>query len=258
MVNYPASLSLTFTLFFLSITTSLAQQPQSTSTPAPLLAGPGLEQNQAFLSEYQREIDQMREDLGLSAMPKAGETPSAEQTGAEIDPSKIKIRVITGNEGIPFPSPEQVVLEPSPTPVVVATFTPIPTATPYQRAERCPRSETIKKQHSPNNGDNKILLDKLFLHEDLIPLDSDEVYGAGVSLYPYGPGAGEGQYILQEMYNVPCLPFRMRVTSWGQYEHMGDDALKNYGDQQGRGIPKLHPWVSEKLYGPKIQQKRRR
>lgn len=191
--------------------------------------------------------------------PATQQVPIEASASATTTPEpKQPIRMISGSDGIPFPSPEHVVLEPSPTPEVQPTKTPEPTPTPYQRAKRCERAGTSKQVVRPDKNDNQILADKLFVGEDLIPLDPDEVYGTGVKLYPYGPGVGEGQYILQEMYKVPCLPFRIRITEWGQYEHSGEDALKKYDERGKRGVPTLHPWVSEKLYGAKTSKKRGR
>lgn len=216
----------------------------------PILAGPGLERNQELLSEYAEEMKRLRADLGL---PDPAMVADAKTPEPAIDPSKINLRVISGKEGIPFPRPEQVVMQPTPTPQNYPAFTPIPTPTPYQRAANCERSNITKNVALPNVKDNQILLDKLFLPQDLVPLDPEEIYGPQVELYPYGPNVGEGQYILQEMYSVPCLPYRIRSTAWGEYQITGVDALKYY-DRKSSVPLRLDKWVSKKIYGTKSKR----
>ena len=228
-----------------------AETPQ---IPAP----PGTEANQALLAEYAEAIKKMRADMGLPAGVPPDPAATPDPNADSEDPlSKIQLRVITGNEGVSFPSPEQIIMQPTPTPEIWPSETPQPTPTPWQRPGRCGRSETLKIGALPKNGAADILSDKLFLPEDLVPIDEGEVYGAGVYLYPYGPNQGQGQYLAQEMYVVPCLPYRIRQTPWGYFEHRGDDALKRYGSS-GMSSSTFHPWVEQKLYGTTKKSPRRR
>lgn len=224
-------------------------QPTPSGNTEQIRALPGSESNQALLAEYAEAIRKMRADMGLpEAAPPDPEASPGSNAESEDPLSKITLRVISGNEGISFPSPEQVVVEPTPTPQIWPSETPQPTPTPWQPPGRCPKSASAKSVVVPETGDHDILNDQLFLPEELMPMDEGEVYGTGVHLYPYGPNQGGGQYIVQEMYLVPCLPYRIRQTAWGYYEHTGNDALKHY-DKNGKAPGKFHPWVEQKLFG---------
>jgi hypothetical protein len=241
-----------------SIAYSEAPQPTPSDDTQQIHALPGSESNQALLAEYAAAIKKMREDMGLpEAAPLDPDASPEPNTDSEDPLSKIKLRVISGSEGIPFPSPEQVIMEPTPTQQIWPTETPQPTPTPWRPPGRCPKSASAKTAIVPETADNEVLNDKLFLPEDFMPMDESEVYGAGVSLYPYGPNQGEGQYLVQEIYLVPCLPYRIRQTPWGYFEHRGDDALKRYGSS-GMSSSTFHPWVEQKLYGTTKKSPRRR
>ncbi len=236
-------------LFHAACAVAETPQPEALSEAQQIQALPGEKENQALLAEYAEVVKKMRADMGLPAdvLPDPAASPDSNQS--DQDPlSRIKIRVITGKEGVPFPSPEKVVLEPTPTPQVLPTETPLPTATPWRPPGRCSIPKTNTVVINKEERGNTILSDKLFLPEDLLPLDEGEVYGVGVQLYPYGPNQGEGQYLVQEMYLVPCVPYRIRQTLWGYYEHRGDDALKHY-DNSGNSNGKYHAWVQQKLFG---------
>jgi hypothetical protein len=225
-----------------------ANAHSETLTPAPETAP--VADDQALFEGYIETINRLRADFGVPGipLPDASGSPEAGPTEEELI-GKIKLRVISGNQGVPFPKPSDVVFEPTPTPEYAAalTETPEPTATPWQPPGKCAESKTIKVAVVPETKDNRIVNDKLFVSEDLLPMDEGEVYGTGVRLYPYGPKRGKGQLLLQEMYLIPCLPYRIRSTPWGQYEHSGNDALKNYpGDGASSGS--FHPWVAQKLF----------
>jgi hypothetical protein len=113
------------------------------------------------------------------------------------------------------------------------------------------------RQEIRSDGDDAIiLLDKLFLSADLVPVDPQEVFGAETLLIPYGSKEDEGALIRMEIYRVPCLPYRMRTTEKADYIDTGLNALKNYdSDPSGRGV--MHPFVEGKLY-PEKQPKPRR
>lgn len=254
------SLPVVSALLFGIAAVASAETPQPTSGPEAqqIQALPGSEANQELLAEYAEAIRKMRADMGLREIARPDPAASPDPNGeSEETLSKIKLRVITGSEGIPFPNPEQVILEPTPTPEIWPSETPQPTPTPWQPPGRCPKSTSAKTVILPETGASGILNDRLFLPEDLMPMDENEVYGTGVQLYPYGPNQGEGQYIVQQMYLVPCLPYRIRHTAWGHYEHIGEDALKHY-DQNVKSPGKFHPWVEQKLFGTTKQSPRRK
>lgn len=155
-----------------------------------------------------------------------------------------------GQEGIPFPDPSQVVLQPFPTEapgeLQQPTQAPIWSPEPYERPGRCERNETKRKEHTPTGNDSVTYIDTLFLSEDLVPLDSSEVYGPRVSLIPYGPNESEATFVRMEVYRVPCVPYRMRSTGKADYIDTGVNALKNYtANPAGKGV--LHTFVEQKL-----------
>jgi hypothetical protein len=182
----------------------------------------------------------------FTAASTTGDQAHTEVAAQIASPTPIIVR---GEEGIPFPSLTEVVLEPSPTVSgVTPTATPAQTPTPWQKPGRCEKNETRVEELSGSVEANELLYDLLFVHEDLMPLDPDEVYGASVSLYPYGPKTGRTGDIWQELHRVPCVPYRIRYLGRSFRFDTGYNALKNYSSgQTGRGV--FHPWVSEKLFG---------
>jgi hypothetical protein len=79
-------------------------------------------------------------------------------------------------------------------------------------------------------------------------MDPDEVFGRDVTLHPYGPKTGAVGEINQQVFGVPCVPYRIRYTPRGHFYDRGRNALKNYyPNQAGRG--KFHPWIAQKLFG---------
>lgn len=153
-----------------------------------------------------------------------------------------------GKEGIPFPKPEDVLLKPIPTAdILTPTPEPVSTPEPYRKPGRCEKSETRREVFEPGAGESQLLYDILFVSEDLVPLEPDEVFGAKVELNPYGPNSSKASEIRMEIYNVPCLPYRIRMTNVAYYYDSGLHALKNYSkNQAGRG--ELHPVMSSKLF----------
>lgn len=158
---------------------------------------------------------------------------------------------IKGHDGIPFPSPEAVVLEPTPTPLAqtpTVTPTATPTPTPYQRPGACERNETLREVHQPKGSDAKLLYDLLFVARDLAPLDVSEAFGQFTKVVPYDVPPSKGQLMRMEIYRVPCLPYRVRMTAKARYVDTGTNALKNYDkDQAGRG--EFSKLMRQRLFG---------
>lgn len=206
---------------------------------------------------YEEEVKRMR--AGIGGEQSSDFEPEDSNRAQNYDEqATMKTRIITGIEGLPFSNPEQIVLEPTPT----ATLPPAPepppaTPTPWQHPQRCLTNETIKEALVAETDRQEILNDTLFLPEDYIPIDMGEVYGNVVSFYPYGPSQGAGQFVSQEVFKVPCLPYRIRQTTWGRYLHFGHDALKHYEDS-GKDLGKFHPWVEQRLFGATQRRVRRR
>jgi hypothetical protein len=158
-----------------------------------------------------------------------------------------------GSEGIPFPDTSQMIWEPVP-PVsnTAQTNQPqsivIPTPTPYRfPPPRCSKDETIAEVFDQKNEEYGVRIDKIFLAEELVPLDQQEVFGATVELIPYGPNSDPTTATLMRIYSVPCLPFRIRITKNTRFTDTGGNALKNYDhDYNGKGI--WHPLMFEKWF----------
>jgi hypothetical protein len=156
-----------------------------------------------------------------------------------------------GKEGIPFPKPEQFKWLPAvgvdEGAGAVPTKVPAPTPTPYQQPKRCTKNETKRVVYKDKESETALLTDELFIPEDLVPLEPQEVFGSDVSLIPYGPEAGKAAEIRMEVNEVPCLPYRRRLTNTTWYFDTGINALKNYDGAPG-GPGKLHPLMQQKLY----------
>jgi hypothetical protein len=156
-----------------------------------------------------------------------------------------------GKDGIPFPKPQESKWKPVRTssegPGAVPTEVPAPTATPYQQPKSCTKNETKRVVYKEKDTETKLYVDYLFIPEELVPMDPEEVFGSKVSLIPYGPEAGEAAKIRMENNEVPCLPYRHRLTNTAEYFYTGIHALKNY-DGAPRGAGKLHPLMQQKLY----------
>jgi hypothetical protein len=206
-----------------------------------------------FRDEYLRFIKGLQKDNNLTDADKEKleNTKKSIENGEEI---KLEYTIVRGNEGIPFPDPESITDEDfyPPTPTPEATFTPLPTATPWQKPNRCELDKTEVVVHSPERDPKDVYYEELFVYEGFMPLDPVEVYGAKVRVHTYNPQNGRAAEIRMEMYDVPCIPYRFRMTATSYYYDTGLNALKNYdSDPASKG--QLHPWVANKLYGSSKQ-----
>jgi hypothetical protein len=157
---------------------------------------------------------------------------------------------VYGDEGIPFSAESEVVFEaaPTPGPEVEPTEAALPTATPWVKPGRCEKNETSVVEVAQKGDAQRVLYDILFLHEDFLPLDPDEVFGIAVMLRAYGAKTGVGGEVWQEVYGVPCVPYRVRRTETAVRYDFGNNALRNYSKgQASKGV--FHPWIEEKLFG---------
>ena len=218
----------------------------SLATPQTPPSDPSGKTEHLLASEYSAQIKTMRQTDTASS----GEASENDQTPIIPDDEGEKPftgEIVRGKEGIPFPDPTMVVPEPTPTAVPEPKEVVEPTPTPWQKPSRCETNDTKRERYSESGSESTILWDKLFLSEDLVPIDQGEIYGADTDLFPYGPKSGEGVYIRMEMYRVPCVPYRIRMTKGSYYYDSGLNALKNYdSNPAGRGA--LHSWVEQKLF----------
>ena len=219
------------------------------------------------LSQLQRQVDEIRRSQGIGTSPSDRKiSASAKKAAAEAErimnqvpptqapvASPLPVTHIRAEGGVPFPKQEEVVFEP----FEFKTPTPDPHYVPwegprYRRPGRCDRSNT-EKLDFPNGASDtpeEILLDQLYLPEDYVPVDSSDVFGSRTALFPYGSNSGEGVYTHMETDNVPCVPFRIRITTTTMYRQSGNDALRNY-DKKLSGKGEFHPWIQQKLFGTK-------
>ncbi len=159
---------------------------------------------------------------------------------------------VTLSEGIEFPKQEEIILEPTPTATPGAQeerriVMPEPE---YRRPGRCEKNETRRVVVAPGVAETKAHYDYLYLPEDFVPVDPEEVFGAGVNLEPVGPQSGEAVYVIMRVKGVPCLPYRRRITEAASYEDFGANALRNYSkDQAGKGTLDIR--MQQKLFGKK-------
>lgn len=158
--------------------------------------------------------------------------------------------VVRGGEGIVFPDISTIddadLYTPTPSPEPTAT--PLPTHTPWQKPLRCQDNSTKTSIHSPGGNPQVVWQEKLFVYDDFLPLDTTEVYGIKVKVYPYDVDDPQGALVRMRLYEVPCVPYRIRYTDKAYHYDMGLNALKNYdSDQTGKG--KIHPWIAQKVFG---------
>ena len=172
---------------------------------------------------------------------------------AEVAPdAKLPRTHVRAKDGVPFPKPEEVILPPQPTmPPIVMTndmaenfIVPV-----YKKPPRCDRPEARREESifDDGNRDETTIGEILYLPEDLMPVDSMEVFGSKVQTFTYGPQSGDGVNIRMTLDKVPCVPYRIRLTNRARYYESGDFALKNYErDPSWRG--NYHAWIQKKHF----------
>ena len=187
-----------------------------------------------------KEVDQKLDDLSNKPAAKAAPTPRPRTH-------------VRSKSGVGFPKYEEVVLESFPTPTPTPKVERTPWKPPeYRRPSRCQDDATrrIVNAVGDQNKEEQVLYDVLYLPEDYVPLDPQEVFGERAKLIPYSPSIDEGTVMMMQMDRVPCLPYRMRITTSAIYYDTGKNALKNYSKKiSGRG--EYHPFMREKLFGIK-------
>jgi hypothetical protein len=244
------------------------------------LLGPGSLHAQVSPEDIKRQFDEVRKRLPATATPTRTPVPipsfASERPGlAEFEQEATWFKKslenqklgtpqpilghIRGKEGVPFPSPEAIVPTLTPTPVPqtpTSTPTATPTPTPFQRPPACEGGKTSKQEHHPAVKKENVLYDLLFISRDLLPGDPSEAFGSNVSVYPYDLPVTKGQLLQMEIYRVPCLPYRVRMTTRMRYVDTGNNALRNYDkDPAGRGD--LSKLMQQKLFGQQKGANRR-
>ena len=177
-------------------------------------------------------------------------------------PTATPLSHVRGKDGVEFPPTEEVILKPLPTPTAgpAPTELPVWSPEPYTRPSRCQTNETkrVVWNEKASEPENEVLNDILFVEKGLIPLDPEESFGKTTRLMPYERPFSRGSLINMEIYAVPCVPYRVRMSNVAYYYDQGHNALKNYdGDPKGKG--KLSDIIQRKLFGepqPKTRGKK--
>lgn len=227
---------------------------------------------QQSIDQLQRKLDEKKQPRKEKAPPPARKTdgfasvqealtrehPSDVQEsppGDDDTPETAPLTVtahLRVKSGVGFPSPEEIVLPPVPdyTPDI-SVSEPARWESPPSKPERpsrCEKNFTNRILRYPDLDDTTIVHERIYLSQDLVPLDVSEVYGPTVRLYPYGGENSDVENERMALDRVPCVPFRLRLTAAALYEDYGTAALKNYSTKpSGDGV--MHTWVEQKLYG---------
>lgn len=207
--------------------------------------------------DIKKAVEDIKKEGGISTSP----TTSAEDS--EIIPSfdpyaKKVLSHIRGEEGVPFPDGDEMVWDPAIDALYSATPAPdAPTPKPYERPRKCERNETVRTIDYPSETEEpNALYDVLYISEELVPLDPGEAFGETARLYTYGLQSDQSVYTRMEVHDVPCVPFRQRMTNKATYNDYGINALKNYDkDPAGKGT--FDPRVQAKLFGAPTPPRRR-
>lgn len=160
---------------------------------------------------------------------------------------------VTLTEGIEFPKQEEIIWEPTPTapPGAQENRVVIPSEEKeYRMPRRCERDETRRVVVDASLPDAQAFYDYLYLPEEFVPVDPEEVFGKGVNLEPVGGESGQAVLVRMKVQHVPCLPYRVRISEAAMYEDFGSNALRNYSSgQAGKGT--LDVRMQKKLFGKK-------
>lgn len=146
-----------------------------------------------------------------------------------------------GASVVSFPEYVDQVWPPIPTPEttpIPEDSTPDPTPIPYRfPPKNCSKNETSFEPANSPSSEPEVMLDRIFIPEGLIPLNPEEELGSNIDLVPLSQDFNDSVIETKfEIYEVPCVPYRMRVTNNGTFYHSGHDALKNYDlDPNGKG-----------------------
>ena len=219
---------------------SLEELQRRVDKLGPHQGGAGNPQLQKMLDKALAEAEAMNQSVEIKY-------PSEQPVVSEDETPRTHVR---GPEGVPFPQPEEVYVDPRPTISIgaenkMAENLALPQ---YTKPPRCDSNEPKREDLPVDDGhkEETILFENLYLPEELVPVDFAEVYGAKVRLFPYGPTAGNGAYVRMRVDAVPCVPYRLRVTNRAWYYEQGNNALRNY-DKLPSGRGEFSKWIQQKI-----------
>lgn len=93
------------------------------------------------------------------------------------------------------------------------------------------------RKTAPADKSASLKFDVVYLLPEQMPLNSEMTLGAKTTVRPYRAGSKDKASLLAQLSQIPCLPYRVRVTEKARYVHYGLDALKNYDkNPDGKGI----------------------
>lgn len=90
---------------------------------------------------------------------------------------------------------------------------------------------------------DSIYLDKTFLSDNSVTKDARELFGPEITVSEYDRGGNSAVNALIKARGIPCLPYRIRITSDGISKFTGRDALKLFEGPKSKGT--LHPMMKE-------------
>lgn len=95
----------------------------------------------------------------------------------------------------------------------------------------CKKNRTIKIPFDdpvPESEDG-IIVDTLFAPSELIPNDLKEAFGEEIKVRPF-TGKPDNESLSYKAVNIPCFPFRVRITKNYIIREEGENAVKDYSE----------------------------
>ncbi|MCB0330116.1 MAG: hypothetical protein KDD70_10640 [Bdellovibrionales bacterium] len=95
--------------------------------------------------------------------------------------------------------------------------------------------KTVFDTPLPNRA-HETVGDILFVPPKYFTTNVKEIFGEGVKLVLYDSSKPSPYTLMAKLYEVTCLPYRIRATGSVLYQHYGEPALRNYdGNPHGDG-----------------------
>lgn len=101
----------------------------------------------------------------------------------------------------------------------------------------------IESSMEPQVYLDSLYLDKMFFTDNSITKDAKELFGPEITVSKYDRGGNSAVNALIKARGIPCLPYRIRITSNGISKFTGRDALKLFEGPKSKGT--LHPIMKE-------------
>jgi hypothetical protein len=97
-------------------------------------------------------------------------------------------------------------------------------------------------------GENSPYQDYLFIKSEDLPSDTELIFGLITIVVPFVSDPPNRTWDYIDMFNVPCLPYRIRLQKSSIYYDYGINALKNYSKN---AVGEFHPYIKEVFLGEK-------